>query len=105
MPLTLPGPGFLPPAGRLTLHPEDLRSAAAHLEQASQEYDATGSSTPDPGTGAAAPLVALALGAHTGAGALLVSEARVLAVAIEQAGSQAELTDAQAALDLFDLAP
>lgn len=98
-----PGHPAAPAAGRVTLDPHALRRAAAAFHRASIGYDARGSSTPSAGSGAAAPLVALALGAHLEAASVVVSEARVLSYAIGHSASELEITDAQTALDLFNV--
>ncbi len=86
---------------RLHLDPDALRSTAARLHQVGEQYDASAAAVPLAGTGATAPLVALALGAHLEAAALTVSEARVLGVAVTAARTEVEIADAQSALDLF----
>lgn len=88
---------------RLHLEPDALRRAAADLQHAGAQYDTGATSVPPAGTGPAAPLVALALGAHLEAAALVVSDARVLGLAVEAARTDVEVVDARTALDLFSV--
>ncbi len=86
---------------RLHLDPDALRSTAARLHQVGEQYDASAAAAPLAGVGATAPLVALVLSSYLEAAALIVSEVRVLGVAVDAARTDVEIADSQSALDLF----